>query len=58
MKFSEKFIKADDALCDFDNHVNAPYMRKKFNIPFKPQKIAAERWCGKGGNGGNDDSVR
>lgn len=28
MKFSKEFIKAGDALCDFDNHVNAPYIRK------------------------------
>ena len=47
MKFSDKFIKADDALCDFENHVNAPYMRKKFNIPFKPQKAAITK-CGLG----------
>lgn len=26
MKFSKQFIKAGDALCDFDNHVNAPYI--------------------------------
>ena len=47
MKFSEKFIKASDALCDFDNHVNAPYLRKKFNMPFKPEK-AEITICGLG----------
>ncbi|MGN0182519.1 MAG: family 78 glycoside hydrolase catalytic domain, partial [Candidatus Ornithomonoglobus sp.] len=47
MKFSKQFIKAGDALCDFDNHVNAPYIRKKFNLPFKPQK-AEITICGLG----------
>lgn len=47
MKFSEKFIKANDAMCDFNNHVNAPYLRKKFNIPFKPEK-AEITICGLG----------
>lgn len=47
MKFSKKFIKAGDTLCDFDNHINAPYIRKKFNIPFKPQK-AEITICGLG----------
>ena len=47
MKFSKEFIKAGDALCDFDNHINAPYIRKKFNIPFKPQK-AEITICGLG----------
>lgn len=47
MKFSKKFIKAGDSVCDFDNHVNAPYMRKKFNVPFKPEK-AEITICGLG----------
>lgn len=47
MKFSEKFIKAGDALCDFNNHVNAPYIRKKFNMPFKAEK-AEITICGLG----------
>lgn len=47
MKFSKQFIKANDALCDFHNHVNAPYFRKKFNMPFKPEK-AEITICGLG----------
>ncbi len=47
MKLSEQFIKAGDNLCDFDNHVNAPYIRKKFRIPFKPKK-AEITICGLG----------
>ena len=47
MKFSQQFIKAGDALCDFDNYVNAPYIRKKFNIPFKPEQ-AEITICGLG----------
>ena len=47
MKFSNQFIKANDAMCDFDNHVNAPYLRKKFNMPFKPEK-AEITICGLG----------
>jgi len=36
MKFSTKFIKATNEMCSFDKHVNAPYLRKKFNLCFKP----------------------
>lgn len=47
MKLSEKFIKATDELCDFDNYVNAPYIRKKFSVDFTPQK-AEITICGLG----------
>ena len=44
MKFSNKFIRANDKMCDFDNFVSAPYFRKKFNIDFVPEK-AEEPIC-------------
>lgn len=47
MKFSTKFIKAGNEMCEFEKHVNAPYMRKKFTIPFKPEK-AEITICGLG----------
>ena len=47
MKFSQQFIKANDAVCDFDNYVNAPYIRKKFNVPFE-SKRAEITICGLG----------
>ena len=47
MKFSKKFIKATDKLCDFDTPVAAPYFRKKFNIEGKPDK-AEITICGLG----------
>lgn len=47
MKFSKQFIKVGDALCDFKTHINAPYMRKKFNVPFKPER-AEITICGLG----------
>ena len=47
MKFSEKFIKATNEMCNFDNFVNAPYLRKKFSLDFKPQN-AEITICGLG----------
>lgn len=47
MKFSDKFIRANDKMCDFDNFVSAPYFRKKFNIDFVPEK-AEITICGLG----------
>jgi len=47
MKISDKFIKADDKMCDFDNHIQAPYFRKKFLLDFEPQK-AEITICGLG----------
>ncbi len=38
MRFSDSFIKANDALCEFDHHVPAPYFRKSFTLPFLPEK--------------------
>lgn len=47
MKFSEKFIKANDNICDFDNHVNAPYFRKEITLDFEPD-TAEITICGLG----------
>lgn len=47
MKFSDIFIKANDDLCDFENHVAAPYIRKTFELNFKPNK-AEITICGLG----------
>lgn len=47
MKFSDIFIKANDNLCDFDNHVAAPYIRKTFELNFKPNE-AEITICGLG----------
>ena len=47
MKLSESFIKAGDRLCDFENHVPAPYLRKEFSLDFKPTK-AEITICGLG----------
>lgn len=47
MIFSSKFIKANDAICDFNNHVPAPYMRPEFDLPFSPEK-AEITICGLG----------
>ena len=30
--FSQKFIAASDAFCDYENPVNAPIFRKTFNL--------------------------
>ena len=47
MKFSDKFIKANNEICDFDNYVPAPYFRKKFKLDFLPEK-AEITICGLG----------
>ena len=47
MIFSNRFIKANDALCDFDNHVPAPYFRREFELPFEPEQ-AEITICGLG----------
>lgn len=47
MKFSEKFIKACDKICDFKEFVPAPYIRKVFSLDFKPDK-AEITICGLG----------
>lgn len=36
MKFSTKFIRANNRLCDFDSFEPAPYFRKAFNLDFVP----------------------
>ena len=38
MYFSDKFIGANTELCDYDNHVPAPYLRKSFDMDFTPEK--------------------
>lgn len=38
MKLSSKFIKRSNEMCDFDNHVPAPYFRKTFELEFEPEK--------------------
>lgn len=47
MKFSNKFIKAYDEMCSFDNHVSAPYFRKTFELDFLPEN-AEITVCGLG----------
>lgn len=47
MVFSEKFIKANDLLCDFGSPVPAPYFRKQFSLPFIP-RTAEITICGLG----------
>lgn len=47
MRFSDKFIKANDNMCSFDEHIPAPYFRKKFSLDFVPQK-AEITICGLG----------
>ncbi len=47
MRFSEKFIKANDRLCDFDSFEPAPYFRKDFTLDFKPES-AEITICGLG----------
>ena len=47
MKLSDKFIKANDKMCDFDHFVPAPYFRKEFELDFKPQN-AEITICGLG----------
>lgn len=47
MKFSVNFIKAGDELCDLNNRVPAPYIRKAFCLDFVPEK-AEITICGLG----------
>ena len=47
MHLSRKFIKAGDAVCTFDHHVNAPYFRREFLMDFLPQR-AEITICGLG----------
>lgn len=47
MKMSNSFIKANDLMCDYDNHVPAPYFRKEFDLDFKPD-TAEITLCGLG----------
>lgn len=47
MKLSDKFIKASNKMCDFDNFVPAPYFRKTFTLDFKPTE-AEITICGLG----------
>ncbi len=47
MKFSKRFIKRSNEMCDFDNHIPAPYFRKKFTLDFKPNN-AEITICGLG----------
>lgn len=44
---SEKFIRADDQMCDFDDFVPAPYFRKRFMLDFNPEN-AEVTICGLG----------
>ncbi len=47
MKFSARFIKAPQELCDFDRHVPAPYLRKTFTLETEPAR-AEITVCGLG----------
>ncbi len=47
MKLSRKFIKATDKLCDFDEFISAPFIRKTFELDFVPEK-AEITICGLG----------
>ena len=47
MHLSRKFIKAGDAVCTFDHHVNAPYFRREFLMDFLSQR-AEITICGLG----------
>lgn len=47
MKFSKKFVKANNNVCTFENHVPAPYMRKTFELDFSPE-TAEITICGLG----------
>ncbi|MBR4539466.1 MAG: family 78 glycoside hydrolase catalytic domain [Clostridia bacterium] len=47
MKFSERFIKATQDMCDFEHHVPAPYLRKTFVLDMEP-KQAEITICGLG----------
>lgn len=43
----KKFIKATNTYCSFDNHVNAPYLRRSFDMDFVPE-TAQISICGLG----------
>jgi len=47
MYFSDKFIGASNDVCDYSNHVPAPYLRKSFDIAFTPE-VAEVTICGVG----------
>ncbi len=47
MRISEKFIRANNKVCDFSEFVNAPYLRKSFNLDFVPE-MAEITICGLG----------
>lgn len=48
MQLKDKnFIKATEECCSFDKHVNAPYIRKRFELDFLPQR-AEIAICGVG----------
>lgn len=47
MRLSERFIKANDLVCAFENHVPSPYFRKTFELDFKPER-AEITICGLG----------
>ena len=47
MKFSERFIKASQDICDFEYHVPAPYLRKTFVLDMEPRQ-AEITLCGLG----------
>ncbi len=47
MKYSTRFIKAGQEMCDFDRPVPAPYLRKAFSLDFQP-KQAEITICGLG----------
>lgn len=38
MYLSDRFIKAGDDLCDFDHHVPAPYLRRRFSVDRIPER--------------------
>lgn len=37
MKYSQRFMKAPQEMCSFENHVPAPYLRKTFVLDWKPR---------------------
>ena len=47
MRISNNFIKANDLMCNYDKHIAAPYLRKKFFLDFVPEK-AEITICGLG----------
>ena len=47
MKFSDRFIRGTQDLCDFDHHVPAPYLRKTFTLDADPLR-AEITICGLG----------